>query len=69
MKTKLLMALVITVALALIVMVSYTAGTRAGTNREYVRVVNAVADAYGCDPSEVEMDAGLVDSYGHKLPP
>ena len=32
---------------------------------EYVRVVGAIAEAYGRDPSEVEQDAGLVDDKGN----
>jgi len=45
-----------------------SAATRARDERlrefEYERVVSAVAEAYHRDPSEVEMDAGLVDSEG-----
>lgn len=32
---------------------------------EYVRVVGTIADHYGYDPSEVEMDCGLVDAQGN----
>lgn len=61
---RLLIALVAIAALTISLYVTYEAGRREGADAEYTRVVNKIADAYGYDPSEVEMDAGLIPEPG-----
>lgn len=46
--------------IAFVLACGFTAGYYYSREREYVRVVAAVAEAYEVDPSEVEQDARLV---------
>lgn len=64
MKKLISITAVILISIGAALFLSYNAGRRSGAEVEYVRVINAVADAYEYDPSEVEMDAGLTDSDG-----
>lgn len=61
---RILIALITIAAFTLTLFVTYEAGKREGADAEYSRVVNKIADAYGYDPSEVEMDAGLIPEPG-----
>lgn len=53
-------------AVILLLVGAYLLGERDGREREYIRVVSAVAEAMQADPSEVEVWAGLTDEHGNK---
>ena len=59
----------LTIAVCALVFVAGTAlgaitERRAAQDAEYIRVVATIADHYEIDPSELEMDCGLVDEDG-----
>jgi hypothetical protein len=57
---------VLPIALVVLLAAAYLLGERDGRSREYIRVVNAVAEAMNADPSEVEVWVGLTDGQGNK---
>lgn len=61
---QLLVALSAALALAGAFMLGRASGARSAQQAEYERVVLQVAEAYGRDPSEIEVECGLTDASG-----